>query len=160
MLTGLKGIKMKLSINDFLKEYDAGTNNGDDLWYDWFCTEKSLKTRVKGLVPKIRFLINEKLIDGDNNYVWLKNNCPMCGILYDDFRISTLTEGENDSEFLGGVCPKTGHNSVEKKASLWYFSGPQRDLEELEFSNWAEMKKELKTNESLRDTIRAHFSVL
>ena len=33
-------------------------------------------------------------IDLDTNYGWFKNNCPLNGPLYDDFRFASIEDGE------------------------------------------------------------------
>ena len=149
---------MKNSINEFIEDYE---NNSDECYgfYDWFCKDESLGARAKSFVPKLKFLVNEGLLDGDNHYVWFKNNCPMNGSLYDDMRISTLDEKE---DFVGGFCPRTGHNNETEKASLWYFeniseSNPHGDLKQVNFKDWTTMKKALKTDEALRATVKKHF---
>lgn len=66
-------------------------------WYDWFCKDSSLvkKTEKLGsIVAKIVILAPHKKIDIDKNYVWFKNNCPLNGPLYDDFRFADLETGE------------------------------------------------------------------
>ena len=148
----------KFSINEFITDYE---NNSDECYsfYDWFCKDESLKARAKSFVPKLKFLVNEGLLDGDNNYVWFKNNCPMFGTLYDDMRISSL---KDDEKFLGGFCPRTGHYNEEEKASFWYFENVSEDnvfgdLRQENFKNWTEMKKALKTDEALRAIVKKHF---
>ena len=68
------------------KQIEAG-------WYDWFCKDSSLlnKTRIIGGLI-IRHLKHGK-INLDESYVWFKNNCPMSGPLYDDFRIANISDG-------------------------------------------------------------------
>jgi len=139
---------MKVSINEFLAGKDISKSYG---FYDWFCREDSLEAKAKAFIPKLRFLVKEELIDGDKNYVNFKNNCPVDGSLYDDMRISNI----KTDKFLGGFCPKTGHTRVPNKADLWFFTEDIAIFRE--FANWSELKKALKTDESLRAEVRKAF---
>ena len=82
----LKEWKEKFNNKEFEdKDVDVQIKAG---WYDWFCNNSALsgKTRKLGRIIK-------KLNDCDKVYVWFKNNCPMVGPLYDDFRIADIRQG-------------------------------------------------------------------
>lgn len=119
-------------------------------FYDWFCSDTVLEKRAKSLLTKLKFLVKEKLVNPDTNYVWFKNNCPMNGSLYDDIRISTLDE---DEEFLGGFCPRTGHD-VEDKCSFWVLTPEYKTYY---FEDWSTFKKQVKSDQNLRDIISNVF---
>ena len=59
-------------------------------WYDWFCTERSLKNRSK------KFISLAKRLDDNWDKVkfFLKNNCPMIGSTYDSIALQD-SDGEN-----------------------------------------------------------------
>ena len=59
-------------------------------WYDWFCKDNSLKNKTKRMGNIIKQLKPGGKVDLENSYVWFKNNCPLVGNLYDDFRIADL----------------------------------------------------------------------
>ena len=61
-----------------------------------------------------------KDVDLDSTYVFFKNNCPMDGPLYDDFRICDIESGN----VLYTVTPKCGHSGM---AELW---GKDNNFEE------------------------------
>ena len=146
---------MRKSINEVLEDNER--LNSDQCWsfYDWFCNDRSLERRAKALLPKLKFLIKEGIVDGDKAYVWFKNSCPMCGELYDDLRISTLGE---DNRFLGGICPRTGHYNSKMKCMVWWFEG--RDMRSKEFPTWSDAKKAIKNNEKgLKDKLIKAYSV-
>ena len=138
--------------NISIREFLNGSRDNYSGFYDWFCSDKSLRAKADSFVSKILFLTKEGIINQDTCYVWFKNNCPCDGSLYDDMRISTLN---NPSEYLGGFCPRTGHKR-ENKCSIWYFKG-NRDLVNHEFLNWSEFKKEVKTNKLFKETLISAF---
>jgi len=138
------------SINEVIKNPEL--LNHDDCWsfYDWFCNTDSLERRAKAVIPKLKWLVKHGIINGDKNYVWLKNNCPMNGSLYDDIRISTLDDKE---DFLGGFCPRSGRET-DLKAYCWILN----DYENFEFQNWTELKSEILKNEELRNKLIKQFN--
>jgi hypothetical protein len=142
----------KFSINEFIADPE---NNSDEFFgfYDWFCNEKALKAKALTFVPKLKFLVKEGILDGNKLYVWFKNNCPMNGSLYDDMRISSL---DNENKFLGGFCPKTGHNNVELKTSIWYL---YPDFKELEFKSWSDFKNKVKNDLEFKSMLIEKFKV-
>lgn len=61
------------------------------VWYDWFCSTSSLPSRAATFRTFILGLSGPFV---DTHYLWLKNNCPVDGGLYDEIRISPITDGE------------------------------------------------------------------
>ena len=129
--------KDTLSINQVIANPELLNQDGCWSFYDWFCKDTSLENKAKNLIKKVKILVDMKIIDGDKNYVWFKNNCPMSGRLYDDIRISRISDGE----FLGGFCPKSGFTNDLKPTSFWILEGGE--VEALSFETWSEMKKVL-----------------
>lgn len=74
-------------------------------FFDWFCNDTSLKNKATSLMSKVIKFANVMNVDLDTHYVIFKNNCPMFGSLYDDFRICSI----DDEEVVWSVIPKTGH---------------------------------------------------
>ena len=104
----------KLSILTILKlfKFDPdltkdGTlkDGGCFLFYDWFCSDKVLQKKAIVLLKKLSQIALSKKIDIYNQYVFFKNNCPMMGPLYDDFRICDMSSGE----VVFTITPKSGH---------------------------------------------------
>lgn len=90
-------------------------------WYDWFCKDTSLVGKTRSLGKKVLQLMKSAKIDGDKMYVFFKNNCPVNGPLYDDFRFCDIETGD----VIYTVVPKCGHSGL---AEVWgkdnNFSGP------------------------------------
>jgi len=85
-------------------------SRGENSWcfnfYDWFCKDTSLKRKSDTLFKQVkRFVEANPNIDQDKHYVFFKNNCPMHGPLYDDFRICDIKEGH----VIYNVTAKSGH---------------------------------------------------
>ena len=100
-------------------EYDKDRTGSDakvkELWWDWFCKDSSLRNKGRSLLQKLNQIVDSKKIDADKTYVWFKNNCPLNGNLYDDFRISDI---ESD-DVIYCIIPKSGHECDEGKAQLY-----------------------------------------
>ena len=71
----------------------------DELWYDWFCSDKALVGKTKRLTGMLSKIKNPKVLD--NYTVWFKNNCPMCGPLYDDMRFEPLKADKTEDDRKG-----------------------------------------------------------
>ena len=123
---------MRVSLNEFMADFEKqrGKYFG---FYDWFCKETSLRKRAMAFLPKLRFLLDMKILNGDTTYVWFKNNCPMCGPLYDDIRI---TEMKDDGVNYWVIIPKSGHTG---KAELY---------------RWPEYGKPIKEGRTFTDLIK------
>ena len=92
-------------------------------WYDWFCQEKSLAKKTDTLYKKLLQIIRSKKFDIKSTYVLFKNNCPMAGKLYDDFRICDIKTGD----VLYTVTPSSGHTGIKGQAEIW---GKENDFKE------------------------------
>lgn len=92
-----------------------GRKNDEGFWgfYDWFCKDASLRIRAERLMPKvIRFVKAYPEIDLEKSYVFFKNNCPLYGPTYDDFRICSIEDGE----VIFTVIPNSSHTG---EAEIW-----------------------------------------
>ena len=87
-----------------------GSENDCFNFYDWFCKDSSLERKENILFPKVKKLIESTRVDILDTYVFFKNNCPLNGPLYDDFRIC------DENGVLFTVIPKCGHSG---KAEIW-----------------------------------------
>lgn len=118
----------QISITEWIVNYQTGLYNCPDVdtqiragWYDWFCEDMFLQSRLNELGPKveqintINLLNNKKHYDPQNSYVFFKNNCPFDGELYDDFRICDMDSGN----VIFTIVPASGHTSMDGVAELW-----------------------------------------
>lgn len=113
---------MNISIRQYLKNFDAGMYDSPDVsiqinagWYDWFCRDTSLRGKTVSLTKKLKRIVNSPLINQDTMYVFFKNNCPMYGSLYDDFRICDLETGD----VIYCIIPFIGHDKDHGLAEVW-----------------------------------------
>lgn len=84
-------------------------------WYDWFCRDTSLKAKTANLGKKAIQLMQSPKIDSETMYVWFKNNCPMIGRLYDDFRIADLETGD----VIYTIIPSSGFAATSGRAEVY-----------------------------------------
>ena len=87
-----------------------GSENDCFNFYDWFCKDSSLERKANALFPKVKKFVASTQVDILDTYVFFKNNCPVIGPLYDDFRIC------DDNGVLFTVIPKCSHSG---KAEIW-----------------------------------------
>ena len=103
----------QLNLKQQIENYENGIYGPDDFctFYDWFCRDSSLEGKAKNLFSKVKtFLKHFPEIDLEKHYVFFKNNCPMYGSLYDDFRICNLEHGK----VIFTVVPRSGHYSTHE----------------------------------------------
>ena len=138
-----------ISIAEMLNNPESYNESNFYGFYDWFCSDKSLKSKFKAMLPKIKFLIKHNIINPETTYVWFKNNCPCDGSLYTDIRFSLL---DADNTFIGGICPSSGHTSEFGLCSVRYFEDKQ--LKEIEFESWLDFKNTITTDNEMVQTLQ------
>jgi hypothetical protein len=89
-------------------------------FYDWFCKNESLLSRIARMEPKLRRIAKSPKIDTEKNYVFFKNNCPISGGTYDDFRICDIESGD----VIFNVVP---YEPRKEQAEVW---GKENDFEQ------------------------------
>ena len=121
----------KVSLRKWIEMFDNGEFENPDFdtqvkagWYDWFCKDASLASKTKKLAPKVKKIANSWKVNIDTMYVFFKNNCPMDGSLYDDFRICDIGTGK----VIWTITPKVGHTYKKNLSEVWgkenSFDGP------------------------------------
>ena len=110
---------VKVSLREQLEAFKAGNIMDSDgtitfcfNFYDWFCRESSLENKANKLFPRVQTFVKNFEVDLDATYCIFKNNCPVGGPLYDDFRICDRETGN----VIWTVTPKCGHSG---KAEVW-----------------------------------------
>jgi len=131
-----------MPINNFIKRFDAGEFNSSAIetqceagWYDWFCRDTSLRNKTIQLTAKVKQVAKSSKVDCENMYVFFKNNCPVYGRLYDDFRICNIKTGD----VVYTIIPRSGHKKTFGRAEVW---GRENDfVEPLVVGTWWDVKR-------------------
>lgn len=114
--------RKETSIKELLEKRTNNTLTNDDikdLWYDWFCKDRALVNKGKALLSRLSSInkankVNKAKFDPEKTYTFFKNNCPLSGCLYDDFRICDIETGD----VIWTIIPKSGHYADEGMAIL------------------------------------------
>ena len=108
----MKGTTLRKQLEAFNKGIYLDSE-GNESWcynfYDWFCKDSTLQKKSDKLFRMVKkFLEVTPQIDIDEHYVFFKNNCPVNGPLYDDFRICSISE----DHVVYNVTAKSGHTGL------------------------------------------------
>lgn len=122
-----------LSIAELLKQEKVDIM---DLWYDWFCKDTSLQKKGEALFKKLKAISNSTKFDNSKSYVFFKNNCPVFGRLYDDFRICDIETGD----VIFTVVPKSGYYADNGLGKVWGYDENGK-FKELFKGSWKEIKQ-------------------
>jgi hypothetical protein len=121
------------TISETLEEWQNGTLDTNTLWYDCWCTKRSLPNRAEKLLKKVKQISESKKFDRFKTYVFFKNNLNGWGT-YDDFRIC---DWEGDTPLYTVIPAYNAPNN--KQASVW---GKENNFEEPLFEGtWIDVKK-------------------
>jgi hypothetical protein len=119
------------TIFETLGDWQDGCLNTNTLWYDFWCSKRSLSNRAEKLLKKLQEISKSKKFNRFETYVFFKNNCPAFGDTYDDFRICDC-DGDTP---IYTVVP----GSSKRLAEVWgrenNFEGP------LVQGTWTEVKQ-------------------
>lgn len=111
--------RKETSIKELLEKRTNGAlteSDIKDLWYDWFCLDRALVDRGQRLLSRLSSInkANSGKFDPEKTYTFFKNNCPVNGRLYDDFRICDIETGD----VIWTIIPQSGHYVDEGMAIL------------------------------------------
>ena len=94
-------MKEKMNVSRWIDEFNEGNFADADVkvqilagWYDWFCKDSSLVNKTKRMGNIIKKVKDGGKVNMADWYIWFKNNCPLNGPLYDDFRFADIETGE------------------------------------------------------------------
>ena len=123
-------MKDRISINEWINKFLSGEFNSQDVrvqiqagWYDWFCKDSSLAAKTKKMGNIVRQIKSGGKVNLDNWYVWFKNNCPLNGPLYDDFRFAKLDTGDVQMTIQINCCWN------KHRYSVWGRRGEDKEFE-------------------------------
>lgn len=90
-------MRNEITLRTWIERFNKGDFNAKDVaaqieasWYDWFCRDSSLANKTKRMGNILKMLKEGGKINLDQHSVWFKNNFPLDGPLYDDFRITEI----------------------------------------------------------------------
>jgi len=135
-------MEKNISINEWVGKFLRGDFDGTDVqtqinagWYDWFCEDSSLQSKTEELGKKLIQIHKSKKFNTATSYVWFKNNCPMYGSLYDDFRIADMATGDT----IYTIIPAEGYTKTKGQSAVW---GKENDFKEpLVTGTWKDVLK-------------------
>ena len=94
-------MKEKMNVSRWIDEFNEGNFADADVkvqilagWYDWFCKDSSLVNKTKRMGNIIKKVKDGGKVNMADWYIWFKNNCPLNGPLYNDFRFADIETGE------------------------------------------------------------------
>ncbi len=94
-------MEKEMNVKTWIERFNNGDFESKDYatqcqagWYDWFCKDTSLAGKTKRMGNIVRQIKHGGKINLETMYVWFKNNCPLNGPLYDDFRFADIETGD------------------------------------------------------------------
>ena len=136
----------RISISEWIERFNAGEYSREDVktqiqsgWYDWFCKDSSLARKTAKMGNIIKQVKSGGKVDIKNWYVWFKNNCPLNGPLYDDFRFARLDTGDVQMTIQISCCWN------KHRYSVWGRRGEDKEFEH---------EKPLFETDSLRELVK------
>ena len=117
--------------------------NDSYFFWDWFCQEKALKIKSKLLMTKAEKVMSKLGLDPETHRVFLKNNCPMDGKLFDSFSIVTNDEA---NDVVIWCAPSLGYTKEQGKAQLVDFRTKDEEgkPKEITCNSWKELTHSIK----------------
>lgn len=140
-----------ISINTLLKNWrDTIEKDKSSLFSDWQCEPEFLENRAIALIPRIKFFVEQGLLDGDAHYVWFMNKRDSLGRLFDEIRIANIISDETVAIFHpifqeGYEIAKRGYR-VQLNTDNGNFSQ--------KYYTWRSMKNDFMKNKETREQVQ------
>ncbi|MBU1019587.1 MAG: hypothetical protein KJ847_00115 [Firmicutes bacterium] len=119
-------MRNEVSLRTWVERFNNGDFEAKDVatqiesgWYDWFCKDNSLANKTKRMGNIIKQFKDGGKIKLDQHYVWFKNNCPLNGPLYDDFRIAYIDT--NKTKFVVQISSTKEESRYKVFGEMNYF---------------------------------------
>lgn len=111
-------------------------------FWDWFCQEKALKIKSKLLMTKAEKVMSKLGLDPETHRVFLKNNCPMAGKLFDSF---SICKNDETGDVVIWCAPSLGYKGQEGKAELVDFreKDEKGEAKTITANSWKELTHKL-----------------
>lgn len=117
---------MKIKLRQWINNFNEGIYDNIDYrtqceagWFDWFCKDTSLANKTKKMGNIIKQIKDGGKINLDNMYVWFKNNCPLSGPLFDDFRFADIKTGDTQFTIQINCCWSQFRYCVYARKTGW-----------------------------------------
>jgi hypothetical protein len=136
-------LNFKAQFAAFKANSEEWIDNDCYLFYDWFCSQKALKIKSKLLMTKAAKVIDRLGLDPETHYVFLKNNCPFNGKLYDSFSICKYDES---GDVVIWCAPSLGYTNKQGMAELVDFREKDEEgkAKTITANSWKELTHSLK----------------
>lgn len=137
-------------------EIDKDKTLAGDLFYDWFCSTRSLNNRANKLIPRIDFVFKKLQLNPKEFKVTLKNNCPLYGDLYDSFIIDSI-----DDKKRIYISPRLGHSveDLNNKCSVTVITYKEKigGIEKLDktFDGWQKFRNHINNSNLIEEILEA-----
>ena len=133
-----------MTLREWIEHFNNGDYDAADVhtqceagWYDWFCEDRELVAKTQCLGSLVKQLAQSPRVNQDTMYVFFKNNCPVCGELYDDFRFCDI----ESRDVIYCITPRDGYDVTpeDERAQVY---GKENDFSEaLVAGTWCDVAK-------------------
>ncbi len=132
----------KFTVSEWIEKYKSGYFNNPSIriqldagWSDWFCKDSSLPRKTTELGHRILQIAESPKINKETMCIFLRNNSPVSGSLYDEFCFADI-KTEN---IIYCIVPYSGISYKKGVSEVW---GKENEFNEpLVSETWKDVKK-------------------